>query len=141
MTTFPVRRTLAALPLFLGLLFVLSPAVSAQTADVTIISDTRNQNVSRNDEYRVRFTVENTGTTEIRGGVFVEFDVPGGGTVVRRVENTVLRAGETKTFRFKERIRSNSPSGQYNTRVSFESIDRTTVYDMATTTFTVSGDN
>lgn len=137
--TLPLMRTLllAAVAAFL---LILSPVASAQSpsADVEFVSDTHDINVETGSYYRVRFTVTNTGDVDLRGGVFVVFDVPGGGQVVRRVENKVLAPGQSETYRFKEMFRPGSPLGDYTVHVSFEEQDRSHTWDAETTNVTVS---
>ena len=117
--------------------FVSSPVVRAQTAAVAFVSDTHDVRVEHGDYYRIRFTVTNTGATQLRGGVFVVFDVPGGGEVVRRVENKVLAPGQSETYRFKELFRPGAPMGTYTVHVSYETEDRSSVWDTKATSLTV----
>ncbi|MEL6616456.1 MAG: hypothetical protein AAFQ43_12010 [Bacteroidota bacterium] len=110
-----------------ALFFVSAPEATAQDVEVEFISDTNDARVVHGKYYRIRFNVINTGASDIRGGVFVTFDVPGGGQFTRRVENTVLRAGESREYRFKELFRPTAPLGQYGVTVTFEEIDRSAV--------------
>lgn len=124
---------------FAALAFVLAPTVRAQSveADVSFVSDTHDARVTHGDYYRVRFTVTNTGDVEIRGGVFVVFETPTGGEVVRRIENKILEPGQSETYRFKELFRPGAPTGEYTVHVSFENEDRSHTWDVETTTVTV----
>ena len=123
---------------FAALTFLSVPAASAQpAADVEIISDTKDILIAHDDYYRIRFTVTNTGTTALSGAVFVVFEVPGGGEVVRRVENKNLAVGASKTYRFKELFRSSAPLGSYGVRISYEEPDRSSTWDMEMASFTV----
>lgn len=121
--------------LFRGAVYMLFLEVTVGP-EVTFLSDTRDP-IARGSFYRTRFTVTNPTAAPVRGGVFVEYAVPGGGTVTRRIENHVLQPGETYTVRTKEPVPTHAPSGVYTVRMSFESVDRSTVYDAATADFTI----
>lgn len=110
-----------------ALFFVSTPEVAAQDVEIEFISDTHDARVVHGKYYRIRFNLINTSGTDIRGGVFVTFDVPGGGQFTRRVENTVIRAGESRQYRFKELFRPGAPLGEYGVTVSFEEVDRSSV--------------
>lgn len=131
---FPLLAVVAAL-----LLLAAAPVATAQSpsADVEFVSDTHDVRVEYGKYYRVRFSVTNTGDIALRGGVFVVFETPTGGEVVRRVENTTLEPGESKTYRFRERFKEGFPMGDYTVHVSFEEEDRSASWDTETTSVTV----